>query len=592
MTQPIPISELGVVPESRSQPISSRGLRFLCRLGQGGMAEVHLANAAPPSASPRLVVVKRMHQQHAEDPATVRMFLDEARLALCLSHPNIVRSERLGMFEGRHGIVMEFLEGQAFHQVLKRAYETEASLSLDFIVQIAIATLEGLHYAHELKDVVGNDLNVVHRDVSPQNLFITYDGAVKLLDFGIAKNSMQDGRTRTGLLKGKISYMAPEQARGDDLDRRADLWSLGVVLWEAVTGNRLFKGQNDAATLNLTLTEEIPPPSQRRPDLPYELEAILMRALKRNREERYATAAEMRDDLETWLRSREITPGASLSQLMQRLFSREMREQRQQIQALLLAQPDPPAESGSTLVAPLLGASATLSGSLRGTQVSSVTDLMTELSRQRRATTRLLAGLVGLVALALAFGVYLALVLRPAQTEAAATTSRTALAIKQASAASAPAPQERTTEPQERTTEPQERTTEPAAVKLAELPAQWAAAASHGTKSTAPHPAAPATMAAAKASKDAPSPGVETAPSPATTPPSAIAETGLLNLDTTPWSIVSLNGRVLGQTPIVGASLPVGTHSLVLSNPEQSIRATYQVTIGAGKTTARRIGLD
>lgn len=581
MTQPIPMSELGVVPESRSKPISSRGLRFLCRLGQGGMAEVHLANAAPPNASPSLVVVKRMHQQHADDPATVRMFLDEARLALCLSHPNIVRSERLGMFEGRHGIVMEFLEGQAFHQVLKRAYETEASLSLDFIVQIAIAALDGLHYAHELKDVVGNDLSLVHRDVSPQNLFVTYDGAVKLLDFGIAKNSMQDGRTRTGLLKGKISYMAPEQARGDDLDRRADLWSLGVVLWEAVTGNRLFKGQNEAATLNLTLTEDIPPPSQRRPDLPYELEAILMRALKRDREERYATAADMRDDLETWLSSREIMPGASLSQLMQRLFSREMREQRQQIQGLLQAQPDSLTESGSTMVAPLLGTSATLSGSLRGTQVSSVTDLMDELSRQRRATTRLLGGLVGLVALALAFGVYWTLVLRPAQTEAAASASMTALALKQASAASAPAPQETSTEP--------------AIVKLAEMPPQRAAA-SHGAKSgsapAAPHGAVAAALGAPKMGKHVASAGVEEAPASAPVPAPAIAETGLLNLDTTPWSIVSVNGRVLGQTPIVGASLPAGTHSLVLSNPEQSIRTTYQVTISAGKTTARRIGLD
>jgi len=575
------MSELGVVPESRSKPISSRGLRFLCRLGQGGMAEVHLANAAPPNASPSLVVVKRMHQQHVDDPATVRMFLDEARLALCLHHPNIVRSERLGMFEGRHGIVMEFLEGQAFHQVLKRAYETEASLSLEVIVQTAIAALDALHYAHELKDVAGNDLNLVHRDVSPQNLFITYDGAVKLLDFGIAKNSMQDGRTRTGLLKGKISYMAPEQARGGELDRRADLWSLGVVLWEAVTGSRLFKGQNEAATLNLTLTEDIAPPSQRRPDLPYELEAILMRALKRDREERYATAAEMRDDLETWLSSREIMPGASLSQLMQRLFSRDMREQRQQLQGLLHAQPDPLVESGSTLVAPLLGTSATLSGSLRGTQVSSVTDLMDELTRQRRATTRLLGGLVGMLALALAFGVYWTFVLRPAQTEAAASAPLTALALKRTSAASAPAPQETTTEP--------------ALVKLAEMPAQRAAA-SQGAKSTAmpaalPHAAVASAIAVPRPGNHTVSAGVEEAPATAAPDP-AVAETGLLNLDTTPWSIVSVNGRVLGQTPVVGASLPVGTHSLVLSNPEQSIRTTYQVTISAGKTTARRIGLD
>jgi eukaryotic-like serine/threonine-protein kinase len=566
MTQPLPLS---VVPESRSKPISSRELRFLCRLGQGGMAEVHLANAAGYGEAPRLVVVKRMHQQHLDDPATVRMFLDEARLALCLSHPNIVRSERLGMFEGRHGIVMEFLEGQPFHLLLKRAYESEASLSLDLIVQIAIAALDGLHYAHELKDVVGNPLNLVHRDVSPQNLFVSYDGAVKLLDFGIAKNSMQDGRTRTGLLKGKISYMSPEQARGEELDRRADLWSLGVVLWEAVTGTRLFKGSNEAATLHLTLTEEIEPPSQRRPDLPYELEAILLRALERDVTRRYASAAEMRDDLETWLSSREATPDVSLGQLMQRLFAREIREQRQQIQGLLHAQPEPAPQSGMTLVASTLGASATLSGSLRGTQVSSVTDLMDELTRQRRVTTRLLGALLILVAVALTFGVYWTLVLRPAQAERASAKVDSPPAKQSATAPSlAPPP-----------------ATAYVATDIAEGPAK--AAAVHGAGRAPKLTARAAALAVPAPVAAAPLAPPTSAPSPA-----APVETGLLNLDTTPWSTVSVGGRVLGQTPIVGAALPAGTHTLVLSNPEQGLRTTYQVTISAGKTTARRIGLD
>jgi serine/threonine-protein kinase len=572
MTQPIPFTEL--VPESRSKPISSRALRFLCRLGQGGMAEIHLASVASPGGA-SLVVVKRMHHHHAEDPAAVRMFLDEARLALCLSHPNIVRSERLGMFEGRHGIVMEFLEGQPLHQVLQRAYATEACLRLDTIVQIAIAALDGLHYAHELKDVVGNDLGLVHRDVSPQNLLVTYDGAVKLLDFGIAKNSMQEGRTRTGLLKGKLSYMAPEQARSGELDRRADIWSLGVVLWEAVTGSRLFKGDNEAATLQqLTATDEVAPPSGRRPDLPSELESILMRALKRDPDDRYPTAAAMRDDLETWLSSREPEPGQSLSQLMKRLFGREIREQRQQIQALLQAQPEV-AENVGTLVAPLLGG-GTQSGSLRGTQVSSVTDLMEELTRQRRTTTRLLSGVLGLVACSLAFGVYWTLVLRPEQAQNVAATLAAAPHVKQAARAAPAAP------PTPNQVVPRV-AVEPAAPPLPRLTAPKAVAAA--VKAPAPasvradHPNRPAALV--RDSEPAP---------PA--PPSAAPEMGRLNLDTNPWSIVSVNGRVLGQTPIVGASLPVGTHTLSLSNPEQGLKTTYQVTITAGRTTARRIGLD
>ena len=571
MTQLAPIPELSLAPESRTKPISTRGLRFLCRLGQGGMAEVHLANTAGPNAAPNLVVVKRMHQQHVDDPATVAMFLDEARLALCLSHPNIVRADRLGMFDGRHGIVMEFLEGQPFHHVLKRAYETEASFSLEIMAQIAIAALDGLHYAHELKDVVGSPLGIVHRDVSPQNLFVSYAGAVKLLDFGIAKNAMQDGRTRTGLLKGKISYMAPEQARGEELDRRADLWSLGVVLWEAVTGSRLFRGVNEAATLNLTLSEEVSSPSVRRPDLPPELETILMRALKRDPADRYATAAAMRDDLETWLSSRELSSSASVSQLMQRLFGKEIREQRQQIQGLLHAQPDVANESGITLVAPLLD--GTLTGMRGGTQVSSVTDLMNELTRQRRVTTRLLSGLLLLMGLALVFGMYWTLVLRPAQVVAAAPRPAAA-----ALPAATPAP-------------------EPAAAEV--VTAKPSASVRHTSAASAAAPVAlprtPTNAASlphtAKLSHRATA-GDLLEPAPPAPAPAAVAETGLLNLDTTPWSIVSVGGRVLGQTPIVGASLPVGTHTVLLSNPELGLKTTYQVTIAAGRTTARRVGLD
>jgi serine/threonine-protein kinase len=537
------------------------------------MAEVHLANAASPNASPSLVVVKRMHQQHADDASTVRMFLDEARLALCLSHPNIVRTDRLGTFDGRYGIVMEFLEGQPFHQLLKRAYETEATLSLEVAAQIAIAALDGLHYAHELKDAEGRPLGIVHRDVSPQNLFITYDGAVKLLDFGIAKNALQDGRTRTGLLKGKVSYMAPEQARGDELDRRADIWSLGVVLWEAVTGSRLFKGSNEAATLHMTLTDDVSAPSLRRPDLPPDLEAILMRALKRDPAERYATAAEMRDDLETWLSNRELLPSASVSQLMQRLFGREMREHRAQIQGLLHTSSEPSGESGMTLVAPQQGIAGTFSG-LRATQVSSVTDLMQELTRQRRVTTRLLSSLLALLGLALLVGLYL-LFQRPAPVPPGGV-------VAAASPAGAPASP---------------------AVAAAALPSPNAAVLvveSGGKVPHAPTPAAPLTprtpapTRAAKASSrlaNASALVADAPPAPIGSAPATI-ETGVLNLDTTPWSIVSVGGRVLGQTPIVGVALPVGTHTLTLSNPEQGLKTAYQVTINAGRVTSRRIGLD
>jgi eukaryotic-like serine/threonine-protein kinase len=378
---------------------------------------------------------------------------------------------------------------------------------------------------------------------------------------------MQDGRTRTGLLKGKISYMAPEQARGDTIDRRADIWSLGVVLWEAVTGTRLFKGVNEAATLNLTLSEEVSSPSIRRPDLPPELEAILMRALRRNPDERYPTAAAMRDELEAWLSSRELLPSSSVSVLMQRLFGREMREQRQQIQALLQAQPEPAAESGVTMIAPLLGTSHTLTG-LRNTQVSSVTDLIDELTRQRRITTRLLGGLLALMGVALLAGLfYIGARLTMARAPESPPVAAAALVPQ------APPPPARPPLSLDDDSTPLKAPASPATPQPRH-PAPVVA----GTRASRP---------AARAAQ-----AVELAPPIAQPVAPAQVETGLLNLDTSPWSFVSIGGRALGQTPIVGASLPAGTHTLVLTNPEQGLKTTYQVTITGGRTTARRIGLE
>jgi serine/threonine protein kinase len=570
MTQLISITDPSTPPDSRtSKPPSSRGgLRLLCRLGQGGMAEVHLASRSHFSGATDLVVIKRMHQQHVDDPATVRMFLDEAQLALALSHPNIVRTERLGTFGGRHGIVMEFLEGQPFHLVLKRAWESDGSLNLDLVVQVAIAALDGLHYAHELKDPDGVAMNIVHRDISPQNLFVTYDGAVKLLDFGIAKNSLQDGRTRTGLLKGKISYMAPEQARGETLDRRADLWSLGVMLWEAVTGTRLFKGPNEAATLNLTLSEEVAPPSQRRSDLPKELEAILMRALERDPSKRYASAAAMRDDLEAWLTGRAFTPDSLVSSLMQRLFSKEMATQREQINQLLRAPAEPTSESGVTLLTPLLGASTTMSG-LRATQMSSVTDLMHELTRQRRATTRLLTTLVCLVGAVAVIALYWLLQGRQTGAAVAVAAHQSAPLVRESTPPRAEALAQPAPPPPARTTAARAPIV-PVAVPVAR--AQSAAGATTTTR-------------AARRNENKAEP-------PAPSESQAATQTGTLNFDTTPWSIVSSGGRPLGQTPLIGATLPAGTHTLILTNPELGIKTSYQVVIAAGRTTARRIGLE
>jgi hypothetical protein len=294
--------------------------------------------------------------------------------------------------------------------------------------------------------------------------------------------------------------------------------------------------------------------------VPAELEAILMRALRRAPSERYATAAEMRDELEAWLSTRELSPHASLSQLMQRLFAREIRDQRQQIRGLLAARFDGAADSGLTLrVGP---ASGTYTG-LRSTQVSSVTDLMAELTRQKRATTRLLGGAAALVAATLVLATFVLLSQR-----AAPAAGRPALTAPPPVAATAPRP----------------------------VP-QPAPVASASAEAAAPTPEAPpreqSPPRSAKSARWAPprQPVAEAKVAPPAAAPAPV-ETGLLNLDTTPWSRVTLGGRLLGTTPIVGASLPAGSHTLVLTNPELGSKTVYQVTIVAGMTTARRVGLE
>ncbi|HEY0464429.1 MAG TPA: serine/threonine-protein kinase, partial [Polyangiaceae bacterium] len=297
------VASLSGVAEPTAAPEQLESLeryKLLARLGQGGMAEVYLAAWEVAPFVHRPVVIKRLHPHFNEDPRLVEMFLDEARLLTQLDHPHIVKTLEAGIIDGRCCIAMEYLEGQPLQRVLRRANE-RGGLLPQIAVSIAISVLDGLHYSHEIKDARGLPLEIVHRDVSPQNVFVSNEGQVKVLDFGIAKANSQEGHTATGIVKGKVGYIAPEQARAEHVDRRADVWSAGVVLWESLTGARLFKAETDAATLGLTLQGQIPRAGSRRLDVPEELESVLMRALQRDPSLRYQTAGAMRKDLENWL---------------------------------------------------------------------------------------------------------------------------------------------------------------------------------------------------------------------------------------------------------------------------------------------------
>jgi serine/threonine-protein kinase len=271
--------------------------RLIAELGRGGMSEVYLAVVAGPAGFNKLVVVKLIKGDLAEDPEFISMFLEEARLSARLSHPNVVQTNEVGEFHGRYYIAMEYLEGQPYSRVLHRLGR-DRGLPLGMSLRIMSDVLSGLQYAHELVDFDGSPLSVVHRDVTPHNIFVTYDGQVKVVDFGIAKAMNSSHETRTGMLKGKVGYMAPEQAKGERVDRRADIFSVGVMLWEAATGRRMWKGMNEVQILHQLLAGDIPSPRTIRPDISQQLESIIMRSVAIDREQRPRTALDLQAELE------------------------------------------------------------------------------------------------------------------------------------------------------------------------------------------------------------------------------------------------------------------------------------------------------
>ncbi|WP_437677401.1 serine/threonine protein kinase [Sorangium sp. So ce131] len=282
-----------------SDPHGLRKYRPIAEIGRGGMADVCLAVAQGPAGFNKLVVLKRARVELCEDADILAMFLDEARLAARLNHPNVVQTYEVGDDGARFFIAMEYLDGQPLGSL--RARVGHGNVPLPLQVRVLCDALAGLHYAHELRDFDGTPIRVVHRDVSPQNIFVTYDGVIKVVDFGIAKAADSLSETRTGMLKGKVSYMSPEQSRGERVDRRSDVFSVGVILWEAITGKRMWKGHNDLAILGRLSLGELPSLRGEVPDVDPEIERICLKALAPALEDRYATAAELQGDLERWL---------------------------------------------------------------------------------------------------------------------------------------------------------------------------------------------------------------------------------------------------------------------------------------------------
>jgi serine/threonine-protein kinase len=717
------------------------------KLGHGGMAEVNLAVVGGKAGFRKLFVVKRLHAHLEAEPGFVDMFLDEARLAAQLDHPNCVQTVEVGEAEGptpagtihQHFLAMEYLDGQGLERLLRITGQRGDVLPIALSVRMIADALDGLGYAHDLRGYDGTSLGVVHRDVSPQNIFVTYAGVVKLLDFGIAKAESNVVETRTGVVKGKYAYIAPEQALAAPVDRRADLWSMGVVLWEMLTSRRLFKSVNELATLNETLRGEIHAPSRYNPQIPPELDAVVLRALERDVERRYRTATEFKDALEAWLATQREQPDRkAIAALMRERFGDILEQHKERLRECIASVAQDPRSldrlvlggastsqsmetdaltSGSHPGVPGPHASITPTPSPRprlglsvsgthttssGTTSSGVTsgmpamdaiaprasappssphpalssgtlpmhsssgmrttssaewsatsspgfpvqppagisgafgnDATTRIPPKRRAPSRSLAWwLVGAAACVVSAVVA---IVTWSWMNGASAPEGTVTSL-------GPLPGPAQGEPSTAQGGPSTPQGEPSTAQGEPSTAQGGPSTAQGGPSTAqggPAPPQPAT-----GTITGPAPGVTPDPAPTFSDPSAeplgptleepeVARSGrprgrrgasagreptvpssaptpvtpepppptpeperspshgpgYLSLVTSPWTNVTLDGRALGETPLVRVSLPAGTHTLRLRNPEAGIDESYEVTIRSGETTTRRLGL-
>ena len=285
--------------------------RLTEKIGSGGMAEVFRATGVGPDGFERPFVIKRIHPRLSEAPEFVRMFVHEAKISARLIHPNIIQVFELAYHDGAHYMVMEPVEGMDMGWLLKRRRERpHESLSPAFVAEVGRQVCRGLDFAHTLTTAEGEPLRIVHRDVTPPNIMVAWNGTVKVLDFGIARaaEAIRPSLTDPGMVKGKMSYVAPELLEGKTADARSDLFSLGAVMHELLTGRQLFSGQNDLETLNQVKEKVIPPPSAFNPGVKPALDGVVLRALSRDPDKRYASAGEMGDELEELALRKNYSP--------------------------------------------------------------------------------------------------------------------------------------------------------------------------------------------------------------------------------------------------------------------------------------------
>ncbi len=577
-----PSPQLGGVPAR----ILGRNLPF-AKLAQGGMADVFLARSIGGAGLSRVVVLKQLRTDKVSeaDADLKRMFFEEARLTMQLNHPNIVHVYDVAEESSALYIVMEYAEGHTFLE-LRQALQTEGRALLPGLAaRSACEVLAGLHYAHELKGIDGKPLGIVHRDVSPGNVIVGYDGRVQLIDFGVAKANLHEEHTEVGMLKGKIRYMSPEQLSasktGASIDRRSDVFSFGVVLWELLTGERLLGTASElASAIELSNMDQVLPRVSTIRRVDPGLEEIVAKALAKRCEDRFQTAFEMKEALEHWLLSAAPIP-RKLEDLGT-LVSNTFVEPRERIQARIreeLARSLPPSAQVRAMSRTDLDALALIAESEQGRDrsVSGTTrrpPALEDPTTHEPAPRRGRAG--WLIAALLLGGSGVAALL--ANRDGTKSTIKVVASGTESVAAESPPPPATETSPTAATV-----VTPPSTGSPATTP--------NNVSVTASAKQAPRTQPQAVRPKNLPQP----LPARSSAPPAepeARPDTrgaGFLTLDTYPWTRVSLNGRVLGDTPIVKISLPPGQHTLTLENPEEKVRQTTTVTIKPGETVSRRL---
>jgi serine/threonine protein kinase len=308
---------------SLPEPIQFGKYTLFERIGRGGMAEVFKGRIQGPAGFERVFVVKRILPHLSDDATFIKMFVEEAKLSARLNHPNIVHIFELGAVEGEYFISMEYIRGHDLSETMRAIWKQLGPPHPELVAYIGREACRGLAYAHSLTDEAGKPLGMIHRDISPSNVMLSYEGAVKLLDFGIAKALGDTSEaTKSGTMKGKYAYMAPEQTDGDNVDHRSDIFATGIVLHEVLTGRRLFKGNNDVQTIERVRACQVPPPSQQNPAVSPDLDAIVLKALARNPANRWQSAADMADALDDVVHAARFQPTHLAGQLHQ-LFPTE-----------------------------------------------------------------------------------------------------------------------------------------------------------------------------------------------------------------------------------------------------------------------------